>query len=385
MKRKALLSSIVTIILCISIIAGSTFALFTSEDSVNVAVTAGNVEIAATIEENTLKTWSLEIPQVAGAFANGGTADVNDEGTTLTLDLLTPGDKVEFNVKVENLSNVHTLYRIRAISEAVDGYKDITPALVTTAVIERGGVAEEYVVGGTENASPWGYVLEGDDFADILVTIEFPDAPDNNDYKNAKADITFVVDAVQGNADKIDLVDAFADGGYVSSGKVPVAVDEDGINMEDEDVTLYDIELNQETANQGYLIGMENPEGVLTLDAGTVLNAADGGIGVAAMGGTLVINDGAKIVADSGYCLLVQASYETTIYLNGSDWFVTENGALPIMATTSGGPIYIIIDTQGKTPLTDAEYIKMIGYENTLPAGIYLEVNDRVVQDTTNP
>ena len=47
MKKKILLSSILTIALCLSIIAGSTYALFTSSADVNVAVTAGNVELTA--------------------------------------------------------------------------------------------------------------------------------------------------------------------------------------------------------------------------------------------------------------------------------------------------------------------------------------------------
>ena len=58
MKKKILLSSILTIVLCISLITGSTFALFTSESKVNVAVSSGKVEMVANIEN--LQTWSLE-------------------------------------------------------------------------------------------------------------------------------------------------------------------------------------------------------------------------------------------------------------------------------------------------------------------------------------
>ena len=49
MKKKVLLSSIATIALCLCLIAGSTFALFTSQDNVNIAVTAGEVEMVAGI------------------------------------------------------------------------------------------------------------------------------------------------------------------------------------------------------------------------------------------------------------------------------------------------------------------------------------------------
>ena len=41
MKKNRILSSIITIALCLSLIAGSTFALFTSTDEVDIAITAG--------------------------------------------------------------------------------------------------------------------------------------------------------------------------------------------------------------------------------------------------------------------------------------------------------------------------------------------------------
>ena len=60
MKKKVLVSSIMIIALCACIIAGSTFALFTSTTQLNVAVTAGNVSVIATIQENSLKAYSGE-------------------------------------------------------------------------------------------------------------------------------------------------------------------------------------------------------------------------------------------------------------------------------------------------------------------------------------
>lgn len=66
MKKNIILSSVLTILLCVSLIAGSTFALFTSESSVNIAVTAGNVEVVATIDEN-LELYSpklIDKPQI---------------------------------------------------------------------------------------------------------------------------------------------------------------------------------------------------------------------------------------------------------------------------------------------------------------------------------
>lgn len=364
MKKKTLLGSVLTIVLCLSLIAGSTFALFTSEDDVNIAVNSGNVEIKANIDKASMKTWSLEVEQPYGEFANGGTADFNDT-QHLVLSLMTPGDKVQFNVSVENLSNVHTLYRFRMVSNKVDGEKDLTPALRTTAVIERNGVKEEFVVGGTETASPWGPVLANGDYADILVTIEFPDAPDNNNYKNAKADITFVVDAVQGNADKINLVESFENGGYISAGNATnVIKDTDDIALSEKDVTLDDIVLVQNTAPNGYAIAMDENSGKLTLEEGAILDAADNSYGILMLGSKLVINDGAKIKASgnaNAACVMVMAfNSPVEIELNGSDWFDTESGARAIWVTTAIGKINVNINTDDidvSNYATEAEFI----------------------------
>ena len=74
MKNKIIVSSILTIALCLSMIAGYTFALFTSESQVNVAVTSGEVKVVAT----------------AGAVTYGSTlgstlGSVNATGSNITL------------------------------------------------------------------------------------------------------------------------------------------------------------------------------------------------------------------------------------------------------------------------------------------------------------
>ena len=99
MKKRVLLTSLLTIALCFSLVMGATFALFTSESKVNIAVTSGKVNVVATITE--LKTYSLGIEQQVGTFENGGEAKFDDEAN-LNLNLLTPGDAVSFVVEMKN-------------------------------------------------------------------------------------------------------------------------------------------------------------------------------------------------------------------------------------------------------------------------------------------
>ena len=128
MKKKILLSSILTIALCLSLIAGSTFALFTSESKVNIAVTSGKVEMLASVSD--LATWSLEddkslAGRMDGTFTQGGNVTFTD--SVLSINKIIPGDKVSFLVTGTNNSNVTIMYRtvIKCLSGEVlmDGMK----------------------------------------------------------------------------------------------------------------------------------------------------------------------------------------------------------------------------------------------------------------------
>lgn len=213
MKKKVLLTSVLTIILCLCLIAGSTFALFTSSDKVNVAVTAGKVELTANLKEDSMLTWSSlyqteDDARTDGLFDNGGTAEITD-GANVVIDRMTPGDVAKFMIDVHNASNVGVQYRVRMISNAGDHEVDLTEALVITAYID----GFNYPVAGTENQTIWKYIEPNQEINDIWVTVSFPSdvtVPaadynedgelDDNDFQEAQANITFIVEAVQGNA-----------------------------------------------------------------------------------------------------------------------------------------------------------------------------------------
>ena len=73
MDKKTLLASLLTIAVCLTLIAGSTFALFTSEDAVNIAVTSGKVNVTATV--GNLRGYSM-----------GNELPVGNDGTTVTFE-----------------------------------------------------------------------------------------------------------------------------------------------------------------------------------------------------------------------------------------------------------------------------------------------------------
>lgn len=216
MKKKVLLSSIATIALCLCLIAGSTFALFTSQSKTNIAVTAGKVAVEANISGLTL--YSVKANPTSGtvidefgykydyekqntAFLNGGTATL--VGNELTLDKVTPGDKVTFTIEIANTSDVATNYRTLVYCTANNG-------------LLKG--LEIGLDGNTFNGfayTEWTSLEAGADIADVAVTVELPVSA-GNEYQASSASLCFIVEAVQGNgATAYDyLPDLDADGAY---------------------------------------------------------------------------------------------------------------------------------------------------------------------------
>ena len=117
MNKKLLVSSLSVIVACASIIAGSTYALFTSESKVNVAVTSGTVEVVATAKNFVVKsgqwndaTSSYDIvPTGSDFFTNGGYVDYSD-GHSIKLERMSAMDYVTFDIEVENRSDIKIAY-----------------------------------------------------------------------------------------------------------------------------------------------------------------------------------------------------------------------------------------------------------------------------------
>ncbi len=194
MKKKIILSSFLTIALCFSLLAGATFALFTSEDKVDIAITSGKVEMQASVEN--LETWSLEDDKTLsgrtdGTFSQGGTATFV-EGV-LTLANVIPGDKVSFNVTGINNSTVNVQYRVKV--KCVDGEK-----LMSELVLGINGKEYTTLLSYT---SAWATLEKGQKMDDLAVTVELP-ANVGDEYQNLTTSLIVIIEAVQGNAGYTD-------------------------------------------------------------------------------------------------------------------------------------------------------------------------------------
>ena len=193
-KSRTFLSTMLGIALCASLIAGATFAIFTGEASVNIAVTSGKVNVTATVDN--LKLYSSDNIDTntftgtetertnEGTFLNNGTATLS--GNKLSLDRLTPGDRVTFVVSIKNESNVTIKYRtLFAVKDS---------GLFEALKVSIGGKA----VG---SASGWAVKNAGEEISPVECSIELP-ASAADKYQDKSCEITVAVEAIQGNADE---------------------------------------------------------------------------------------------------------------------------------------------------------------------------------------
>ena len=213
MKKKILLSSMVTIVLCLCLIAGSTFALFTDREVMNIAVTSGTVDITAAIANPVITSatpagdgYAYPTQNVTvnadgtfeGSFINGGTVEyaVENDVPVLAINKITPGDAVKFQITGTNESDVNIKYR--CVIELVDGNKEFFDGKYGLQVIID-GVEYEYQNGPA--TSNW-VDLEFGASTDIVfhtVEIKLP-IEAGNEYQGLEAKLNVTLEAVQGNA-----------------------------------------------------------------------------------------------------------------------------------------------------------------------------------------
>ena len=189
-KSKILISALVVIALCVSLIAGTTFALFSSEDNVNITVSSGKVSVKATVGEITKSTSIDGKEPVVEATVVGG---------KVTLDKMVPGDRVSFPISVSNEgTTVKAAYSVAY--EVTDGYLLADGLDIKIEYVNEENATVDITNGGSYKSysSAW-----NDDVASVYnVTIELPNHADSkidNLYQGLSTSINFAVNAVQAN------------------------------------------------------------------------------------------------------------------------------------------------------------------------------------------
>lgn len=371
MKKKVLLSSILTIAVCLSLIAGSTFALFTADDTVDITMKGARVNLTTIIAENTLELYSIGDYMGDGVttFENGGYATILDnvtaEGKTPTLQLtnITPGDEVRFDIQMFNDSNVHIVYRVQY------------------SVQDRTG-SKLYAFGDTI-WQEWKIPATAEEkYRTSPVSVLF-DVTADNTYQEKDLKVVFTVEAYQANADVYDALMttsnaaevqqalASPDGGVVDGGKkeIQITANDGGLGlMHNKPVTLQNVTLNAERGSIAAVVG--NCCGELVLGTGAEINAADGTIGVFYLynNHALTLEYGSKINASGAgaACIRMDSpSGNVAINFKGSDLLNPTNGATGIYLTCGNGTYSLYFESEADMAAYTAMIVEEDVYEGT--------------------
>ena len=334
MKNKIIFSSILTIAICLSMIAGSTFALFTSESQVNVAVTSGEVSVLATAS-------NLQYTSDLGSTL--GQATLSDKADSITVEGFTPGDRVSFDITVANESTVAINYRtVVTISD------ELAPALEVSFDDEK----------SEGHKSAWTKLDAGADPEKVTVSIYFPDADNNNDYMGKTCNISYVVEAVQGNTVPVESYSELLDNYYYESGSY---------TFEDDIVTSNAIRFDYNTTN------------VVNLHGNLTTTNTSMPVLIAQSGSNLTINAENDTVID---CTSIETQFAVYAGSNGN---ATLNGGTYMFGeTTSTSSIYS--QNNGLIVINDGNYISSDANTPILYCiNGYIEINGGFFQNTANP
>jgi hypothetical protein len=176
--------TVIALVVCLVIVTGSTFSLFTTKDKDDITVNAANVELIAKIDEASLAFYSKGVAQT-GKFENGGTATFTNDNHTLTFDNIAPGDKATFNIIVTNNSTIDIQYRIKWTYEGVLG-SELVATVGTTAL-------------ASGEPSEWAKWTPNEDNTKTLkLAFELPITA-GDEWQGESASISFYIEAVQAN------------------------------------------------------------------------------------------------------------------------------------------------------------------------------------------
>ena len=188
--KRTLFTSMLTILLCISIIAGGTYALFTDTETNDIVVSSGKVDVTAALSaDSPAVTTSLVSPSEC-------TVSVSNDGNIIISGFM-PGDTVHTTLTVKNVGTVAAKYRVKLTATAENGAQALASVIDTTI----GNLTAKTGIG--TYASAWtdlAYSSTEQTTATWPITIALPEAVDGTQYQDQTVTYRVTVEAVQGNA-----------------------------------------------------------------------------------------------------------------------------------------------------------------------------------------
>ncbi len=253
-KRKIIIPALLSILACSSIVAGSTYALFTSESKVNVAISSGKVDVVATVNGEITKKhqeWNStdsKYEEKDGLLS--GNCVLEQENQSLKLTNIAPGDKVSFNIKIENKSTIDVKYRT-----VVKSLKD--SGLFSGLKITIDGKEFD----GVTARSEYNDFNVNDEAKTINVSIELP-LEAGNDFEGKECEICYLVEAIQKN------------------GETPVIEESKKVETNDNNETINEVKIGDESSKASASIpsGVKMEDGVTEVELSVTSATTPSGI-----------------------------------------------------------------------------------------------------------
>ena len=189
-KSTVLLTSVITVILCVSLIVGSTFAMFNSSTTTNIAVASGKVEVVAIVQDFHMFTRGENGGQLNDEWLSGEAHEQNGE---ITLSNMACYDGVTFDINIVSNSTVAIKWQVQLTFEG-------EPELYNALVVDIDGI--KLIDTDSARASDWQVLVpveEEQAVTTLNVRIELAESAKDVQGKNCS--IRVVVYAVQANAD----------------------------------------------------------------------------------------------------------------------------------------------------------------------------------------
>lgn len=202
-KSRAILLSVLVVILCFAVILGATFALFTAKKEYGIGVNTGKIDVEGKLD----LTGAWSEGQSGGAaeagtaiengyqFPQGGT--IKTDGAGIQIDNMSLGDKAAFNLVVTNKSTVNMKYSVSLTIEEGSGANLLESLKFTVD-------GEEKLLSGKNSIAllDWTTVM-ADAQAELPALnfeISLPWSAQDNDLTDNSVSLKVVLEAVQANA-----------------------------------------------------------------------------------------------------------------------------------------------------------------------------------------
>ena len=219
-KRTAIVMALITVALCAAVIAGATFALFSSSVTNDINVNTGDISVTGTLSLESAWSESEEGAREQGSVSGdsatvpqGGSVTVNPDSGAITFNNISMGDGAEFNLALNVTNTIRAKYCVElSVTNADNGsfLQDNLQITFDDAVADLSGE--------TASLRGWTTLAANEGASDsVTFTISLPWTAEGADSAGSQSiSLQLVTKAVQANASSGQNFETSDGSGYMN-------------------------------------------------------------------------------------------------------------------------------------------------------------------------